>query len=199
MTLRLAVPDDTLRVPTLELLAAAGVAVEQVVVAADDVPPYLKSGAAELGVMSKAALLEGGARLCELLDLGFGASLLVYAAAPGAALRGERLGHLRIATRHPRLTRSYFAARGVQVAVVEVAGELDRAVRDGLADGIVALVDAVPGAAPPAQVGGLDVAGVVVAGGAHLVASRGGRVLHAAEIGPLVSRLRGSPTRTAPA
>lgn len=199
MTLRLALPDDALRMPTLELLTAAGVAVDQVVVAAADVPTYLRSGAAELGVMSRAALLEGGAGLCELLDLGFGGSLLVFAAAPSAAARGERLGHLRIATRHPRLTLSYFAARGVQVAVVEVAGELDRAARDGLADGVVALVDAIPGAAPPAQVGGLDIAGVVVEGGAHLVASRGGRVLHAAEIGPLVARLRSSLTGTAPA
>jgi len=199
MTLRLAVPDDALRAPTLELLAAAGVAVEQVVVTAADVPAYLACGAAELGVMAKTALLEGGAGLCELLDLRFGASLLVYAAAPGAAARGERLGRLRVATRHPRLTRSYFAARGLQVTVVEVAGELERAAHDGLADGIVVLVETPPGAGPPARVGALEVAGVVAESGARLVAGRGGRVLHAAELGALVTRLRGALAQGAPA
>ena len=192
MTLRLALPDDALRRPALGLLAAAGVTVEQVVVAAADVPAYLASGAAELGVMPKAALLEGTAGLCELLDLRFGTSLLVYAAASGAAARVERLGHLRIATHHPRLTRSFFAARGEQVVVVAVAGELERAARDGLADGVVALVEAERGAGPPAQVAGLEVVGVVAEGGARLVAARGGRVLQAAEIGALVARLRGA-------
>ena len=238
MTLRLALPDDALREPTLELLAAAGVAIDAattggaadhpgvaeekpleptaaalepvaaasaptaarlVVVAAADVPAYLACGAAELGVMAKTALLEGGAGLCELLDLRFGASLLVYATAPGAAARGQRLGRLRIATRHPHLARSYFVSRGVQIAVVEVAGELDRAVRDGLADGMVTLAGTAPGAGPPAQVAGLDVVGVVAEGGARLVAARGGRVLHAAAIGALVGRLRGALAERMPA
>lgn len=230
MTPRLALP-DALREPTLELLAAAGVAIDAattggaadhpgaaeekplepaaaaleptaarlVVVAAADVPAYLACGAAELGVMAKTALLEGAAGLCELLDLRFGASLLVYATAPGAAARGRRLGRLRIATRHPRLARSYFVSRGVQIAVVEVAGELDRAVRDGLADGMVTLAETAPGAGPPAQVAGLDVAGVVAEGRARLVAGRGGRVLHAAEIGALVGRLRGVLAERMPA
>lgn len=222
MTLRLALPDDALREPALELLATAGVAIDVapvtggatgaggaaadepaavrlVVVAPADVPAYLACGAAELGVMAKTALLEGGVGLCELLDLHFGASLLVYAAAPAAAARGERLGQLRIATRHPGLARSYFASCGVQVAVVEVAGELERAVRDGLADGLVTLAEASPGAGPPAQVAGLEVAGVVAEGGARLVAGRGGRVLHAAAIGALVARLRGALAERMPA
>jgi ATP phosphoribosyltransferase len=235
MTLRLALPDDALREQALELLAAAGVAIDAaptsggatadpsagagdaahagaagktapepaaarlVVVAAADVPAYLACGAAELGVMAKTALLEGGAGLCELLDLRFGASLLVYATGPAAAARGQRLGRLRIATRHPHLARSFFVSRGVQIAVVEVAGELDRAVRDGLADGMVTLAEAAPGAGPPVQVAGLDVAGVVAEGGARLVAGRGGRVLHAAAIGALVGRLRGALAERIPA
>jgi len=176
-----------------------GPAARLVVVAAADVPAYLACGAAELGVMAKTALLERGAGLCELLDLRFGASLLVYAAAPGAAARGERLGRLRVATRHPRLTRSYFAARGLQVTVVEVAGELERAAHDGLADGVVAPVETLPGAAPPERVGALEVAGVVAESGARLVAGRGGRVLHAAELGTLVTRLRETLAREVPA
>ena len=205
MTLRIAVPDGALRAPSLRILAAAGAtggdpgasagvapALDAAIalLAAADVPSYLASGAADAGLATKDLLLERSTGLCELLDLRFGDALLVYAAAPGAAARAERLGRLRIATRHPALTRSYFAARGVEVAVVEVVGALDRAVADGVADGVVALVEAPPAGAAPAGVAGLAVEGTVAASSVRLVAGRGARVLRTAELGALVARLR---------
>ena len=205
MTLRIAVPDGALRAPSLQLLAAVGVtggdlgaavSVEPgldtaiAVLAPDDVPSYLASGAADAGLVAKDVLLERSAGLCELLDLRFGGALLIHAAAPGAAVRAQRLGRLRIATRHPTLTRSYFAARGVEVAVVEVVGALDHAVAAGLADGVVALVEAAPGSALQVGVAGLAVEGIVAESSVRLVAGRGARVLHTAELGTLVARLR---------
>ena len=205
MTLRIAVPDGALRAPSLEILTAVGVAggepatapspestldARLTVIAADDVPSYLGSGAADAGLVAKDTLLERATGLCELLDLRFGGALLVHAAAPGAALRAQRLGRLRIATRHPRLTRSYFAERGIEVAVVEVVGALDRAVADGLADGVVALIAAAPEGAGQASFAGLAGEGVVAASSVRLVAGRGARVLHTAELGTLVARLR---------
>jgi ATP phosphoribosyltransferase len=205
MTLRIAVPDGALRAPSLEILAAVGVGggdrrtaadvgpgldARITVIAADDVPSYLASGAADVGLVAKDVLLERATGLCELLDLRFGTSQLVYAAAPGAAARAERLGRLRIATRHPTLTRSYFAARGVEVAVVEVVGALDRAAADGLADGVVALVEAAPGNSAQTGIEGLTAEGIVAKSSVRLVASRGARVLHTAELGMLVARLR---------
>jgi ATP phosphoribosyltransferase len=224
VTLRIAVPDGALRAPSLQILAAVGVGggdsppaasaspgleARVVVIAADDVPSYLANGVADAGLVAKDVLLERATGLCELLDLRFGGALLVYAAAPGAAARAERLGRLRIATRHPTLTRSYFAARGVEVAVVEVVGALDRAAVDGLADGVVALVEAAPGgaaapgdAAAPvgsaqAHIEGLTVEGVVAESSVRLVAGRGARVLHSAELGQLVGRLRDLTTKAA--
>ena len=166
MTLRIAVPDGALRAPSLEILAAVGgeprrrggcrpapagarrarvggaAPIQRVaVLAADDVPSYLASGAADAGLVAKDLLLERCAGLCELLDLRFGAALLVHAAAPGAAVRARRLGRLRIATRHPAPHPLVLRGARLEVAVVEVVGALDRAVADGLADGVVALVD----------------------------------------------------------
>ncbi len=160
------------------------------VVAAADVPAYLSSGAAHAGLVAKDALLERATRLCELLDLRFGAGQLVYAVAPGAEVRAERLGRLRIATRHPALTRSYFRARGLQVSIVPVDGTLDRAVTDGLADGVVTLVETTPTGSAPAGVAGLTVEGVVAETSIRLVAGRGARVLHGAELGVVVAGLR---------
>ena len=169
---------------------AADLDVRLAVVAAADVPAYLSSGAADAGLAAKDALLERATRLCELLDLRFGAGQLVYAVAPGAEVRAERLGRLRIATRHPALTRSYFRARGLQVSIVPVDGTLDRAVSDGLADGVVTLVETTPTGSAPAGVAGLTVEGVVAETSIRLVAGRGARVLHGAELGVLVAGLR---------
>jgi ATP phosphoribosyltransferase len=169
---------------------AADLDVRLAVVAAADVPAYLSSGAADAGLVAKDALLERATRLCELLDLRFGAGQLVYAVAPGAEVRAERLGRLRIATRHPALTRSYFRARGLQVSIVPVDGTLDRAVSDGLADGVVTFVETTPTGSAPAGVAGLTVEGVVAETSIRLVAGRGARVLHGAELGVLVAGLR---------
>ncbi len=165
--------------------------------AADDVPSYLLLGAADVGLVAKDLLLERASGLCELLDLRFGDAVLVYAIAPGAAARAHRLGRLRIATRHPALTRAYFAAQGVHAVVVEVAGSLERAAADGLADGVVTLVDVPPDAAPGdspdaarPRVAGLTVEGVVATSSVRLVCGRGARVLRTAELGTLVARLR---------
>jgi ATP phosphoribosyltransferase len=218
VTLRIVVPDGALRAPSLELFAAVGFGggdhpagdgrpagagrpagdarpagdldVRLTVVAAADVPAYLSSGAADAGLVAKDALLERATRLCELLDLRFGAGQLVYAVAPGSEVRRERLGRLRIATRHPVLTRSYFRARGLQVSVVPVDGTLDRAVSDGLADGVVTLVETTPTGSAPAGVAGLTVEGVVAETSIRLVTGRGARVLHGAELGVLVAGLR---------
>lgn len=212
MTLRIAVPDGPLRAPSLELLAAAevvaaaapvaeaaeeadarsgrGPAAQITALAAADVPLYLSLGAADVGLVAKDVLLERATGLCELLDLRFGRAVLVYAAAPGATARAQRLGHLRIATRHPALTRAHFAARGVAVSVLEVAGPLERAIADGLADGVVALVDGAPDGLAQPVVAGLTFEAVVATSSMRLVCGRGARVLHAAELGTLVARLR---------
>jgi len=192
VTLRLAIPDGAFVAPSRALLAAAGVPALDVAVttvAADDVAAYLAAGAADAGLVAKDILLEHDTGLCELLDLRFGATLLLYAAAPGARERLARLGRLRVATRHPRLARSFLAGRGLQADVVAVAGELERAVADGLADAVVALAQPAVGGAP-LSLGDLVVEGVVAESSIRLVAGRAARVLHADELADLVARLR---------
>jgi ATP phosphoribosyltransferase len=158
-------------------------------VAADDVCAYLAAGAADAGLVTKDVLLERATGLCELLDLRYGAALLLYAVAPGATQRLARLGRLRVATRHPRLARSFLAGRGLQADVIEVAGGLERAVADGLADAVVALAPPSVGE-PPTAVGGLVVEGVVAESSVRLTAGRAARVLRAAELAAVVARLR---------
>ena len=228
-------PDGPLRAPSLELLAAAGVAeaaapvadaaasepgapVAEAAAGADarseqeplapittlaarittlaaaDVPSYLLLGAADAGLVAKDVLLERAAGLCELLDLRFGAAALVYAAAPGATVRAQRLGRLRIATRHAALTRAYFAAHGVAVDRRRGGGDPSsapsptgwptaswRSSTTRRALGRTRHRRRAPGrmrsVAPVVEA-------VVATSSIRLVAGRGARVLHAAELAP---------------
>ena len=190
MTLRIAVPDGPLKAPSLDLLSEIGeLDAALIVLPAADILSYVASGAADAGLVRHDRLLEHDPGLCELLDLRFGRGRLVHAAAPWAGERVERLGRLRIATRHPHLTRAHFSGRGIDVEVVVIGGALDRAAADGVVDGVVALLDAQPdGAHDP--VAGLEVVATLVETSVRLVSGRAARVLKQAELGALVVGLR---------
>ena len=161
------------------------------VVVPTDLASYLTGGAADAGLVPGDLLLERETGLCELLDLRFGRSLLVCAEAPGATVRAERLGRLRVATRHPTLAQAYFTGRRLPTEVVVLDGSLERAALDGLADAVVTLVPPVEGLQDgQGRLGGLAVTGVVAESTVRLVAARGARVLRADELAVLTARLR---------
>ncbi len=112
------------------------------VVKPGDVPVYVESGAADLGVTGSDVLREADADVLEPLDLGFGACRLVVAAP--AATSYPNLAHgstPRVASKYPRLARAHFAAMGRAVEVIEISGSVEVAPLLGLADWIVDLVD----------------------------------------------------------
>jgi ATP phosphoribosyltransferase len=107
-----------------------------------DVPVYVESGAADLGIAGTDVLREAAADVLEPLALGFGACRLVVAspaAMPFPSLPGGVTP--RVATKYPRLTRTFFAETGLGVAVITVAGSVEVAPLLGLAHWIVDLVD----------------------------------------------------------
>jgi len=107
-----------------------------------DVPVYVESGAADLGIAGTDVLREAAADVLEPLSLGFGACRLVVAspsAVPFPSLPGGVTP--RVATKYPRLTRDFFAEAGIGVAVTTVAGSVEVAPLLGLSHWIVDLVD----------------------------------------------------------
>lgn len=107
-----------------------------------DVPVYVESGAADLGVTGTDVLREIAADVLEPLALPFGACRLVVAgpaAVPYPALDGGVTP--RVATKYPRLTRAFFAEQGLGVEVVAVSGSVEVAPLLGLSHWIVDLVD----------------------------------------------------------
>lgn len=141
-------------------------------------------GGLDLGVVGRDRLLEDRRGAAELLDLGCCRDDLVFAVSPDGARPDRRL---RVATRHPRTTRRYFAAAGLLPDVLTM-DEPALAPALGFADGVVELASRLAGG----QTGdaALEVRAVVAACSARLVAARAARVLVRDEIGALAGRLR---------
>lgn len=107
-----------------------------------DVPVYVESGAADLGVAGTDVLREAEADVLEPLALGFGACRMVVASkaeAPYPSLPGGATP--RVATKYPRLTRAFFADLGLAIEVIGVSGSVEVAPLLGLSHWIVDLVD----------------------------------------------------------
>ena len=105
---------------------------------AADVPEYVQDGVVDCGITGIDLVRERGARVAELLPLGFG-SCRLEAAVPeeSSATSVEDLAGASVATVYPRLTRELLP---VDVELVDVTGSVEIAPRLGLADAIVDLV-----------------------------------------------------------
>jgi ATP phosphoribosyltransferase len=157
--LRIALAKGRLYEPSVSLFSAAGAApaagvgrrllipssdpaIEFLVVKPADVPVYVESGAADLGVTGTDVLRETGADVLEPLELGFGCCRLVVAS-PGEGDYPALAGGVtpRVATKYPRLTRAHFNARGRPVDIINVGGSVEVAPLLDLSHWIVDLVD----------------------------------------------------------
>jgi ATP phosphoribosyltransferase len=156
--LRIAVPRGALLSETLDLLDTLGIDTAEVrandrkllfeeagiiTMRPSDVPTYVESGAADIGITGKDVLLEQNDRLVhELADLEYGRCVMVLASVAGedrAAEALKRLGVIRIATKYPRIASDYFLRTGRQVEIVEVKGSVELAPLTGMVEAIVDL------------------------------------------------------------
>jgi ATP phosphoribosyltransferase len=105
-----------------------------------DIPAYVASGAADLGITGLDMVGERGAAVEDLLDLAFGEATLVLAVLEESPIEGPAdLAGQRVATEFPTLTARFFADRGIAVDLVPVAGACELAPHLGIADAIVDL------------------------------------------------------------
>ena len=108
----------------------------------DDIPSYVASGTVDLGVVGRNMLLERRAseRVRELEALGFGQCRLVIAVPNEAPIHApDELRGKRIATTFPHTVGSYFAERGIEVEIVEIAGAVEMTPALGVAEAIADL------------------------------------------------------------
>jgi ATP phosphoribosyltransferase len=156
------------------LIPSSDRSIEFLVVKPGDVPVYVESGAADLGVTGTDVLRETNADVLEPLELQFGFCRLVVASpadVPYPALPGGVTA--RVATKYPRLAQAYFAAAGRSVGIIEVGGSVEVAPLLNLSHWIVDLVDT----GNTLRANGLVERGTILTCGAVLVANRASQKL----------------------
>ena len=107
-----------------------------------DVPTYVESGVADIGVVGKDTIIEEDRRVYEVLDLGFGKCRMCVC---GPAAARELLMHhekIRVCTKYPTIAKDYFYNRKHQtVELIKLNGSVELGPIVGLCDVIVDIVE----------------------------------------------------------
>jgi ATP phosphoribosyltransferase regulatory subunit len=156
--LKVAIPKGALYAESVALLERAGFdttgldnpgrqlvfsneGVEFYIVRPTDAPVFVSYGGVDCAICGKDSLVEATLEVMELVDLRFGACRFVVAEPAQAAGVAEdayrRLGTLRVATKYPRITTTYYQSVGVQAEIIKMHGNIELAPLCGMAERIV--------------------------------------------------------------
>lgn len=153
-----------------------------------DVPTYVESGAADIGIVGRDVLLERQPDVYELADLGFGGCRMAWCTPDGDDPTGdaiERFGVVRVATKYVNCAERFFDETGRKAEIVKVNGSVELAPLVGLADGIVDLV----ATGRTLRENGLVEREQIFSSTARLIANRVSHKMRAAELDSLVAGL----------
>ncbi|HLD75714.1 MAG TPA: ATP phosphoribosyltransferase, partial [Candidatus Norongarragalinales archaeon] len=101
---------------------------------ARDIPAYVASGVADLGITGRDVTAELGARVLELAAFPFGFCRLVYATPKGRTLLPKR-----VATGFPNLASRFLASQSLDAQIVRLDGAIEASVNAGMADAVIDL------------------------------------------------------------
>ena len=106
---------------------------------AADIPLYVESGAADLGITGEDMVCESKAKVNNLLRLNFGRCKIVLAAPRDSKIKSpaDYPKGLRVATTLVNTARDYFEARKVGCRIVRLSGAIELAPYLGIADVIL--------------------------------------------------------------
>ena len=106
-----------------------------------DVTTYVDHGVADIGIVGKDTLMESGAPLYEMLDLGYGACKLCICGYPEQREKPITNMQWSVGTKYPRIARSYYASMGRTIDIIELHGSVELAPILGLSDVILDIVE----------------------------------------------------------
>jgi ATP phosphoribosyltransferase len=104
-----------------------------------DVAIYVEYGAADIGVAGKDILLESGADVFELLDLGIGKCDMCVAAKND--FREDKSRPLVVATKFSSITKNYYLKKNREIEIIKLYGSIELAPILGMSDVIVDIVE----------------------------------------------------------
>lgn len=104
-----------------------------------DVAIYVERAAADVGIAGKDILLEYQPEVYELADLGIGKCRMCVAGKKG--FRDSREQTLRVATKFPKIAKSFYSAQSRDIDIIKLHGSIELAPLLGLSDVIVDIVE----------------------------------------------------------
>lgn len=114
--------------------------IEYFLVKAKDSITYVEHGVADIGIVGKDTLLESEKEYFEVLDLNLGKCKFIVASLPNNNIY-EKVGHLKIGTKYPKVARNYFEKLKMDVEIIKIEGSVELAPILNLCDGIVDIME----------------------------------------------------------
>ncbi len=114
--------------------------IEVVLAKAADVITYVEHGVCDIGVVGKDTIMEKGGSFYETLDLGFGKCKFAVATSKEIDLYKAHK-QFTIASKYPKVTKTHFAKKNIDVEVIKIEGSVELAPLLHLADAIVDIVE----------------------------------------------------------
>ena len=109
-------------------------------VKSNDTVTYVEYGAADLAIVGKDTILEKGENYYEILDLGIGKCKFIVATLPDANIF-NRIGHIKIGSKYPNVSKKYFEGKGMDVEIIKIEGSVELAPILGISEGIVDIME----------------------------------------------------------
>lgn len=151
--MRFVLPKGRLLKPSLEFLRKGGLNLSppegrklisedgRVMLArAFDVPVYVEHGV-DVGIAGSDVVEERESDVLIPLELPFGKCRLSVAVPRKHVVEPEEMDGFRIATKYTNIARKYFSSLGVDVELIKLHGNIELAVKTGIADAIVDIVE----------------------------------------------------------
>ncbi len=134
-----------------------------------DIPEYVATGAADLGITGQDMVVERESDVKDLLDLQSGKAKLVLAVHEDSPVTSvHQTSGMKVATEFPVITKEYFAKNKVNITVVLVGGACEATPHLGIADAIVDLSSS----GTTLKTNRLRVIDVVMETSTHLIANK---------------------------
>ncbi len=105
-----------------------------------DVPVYVEHGI-DVGIAGTDVVEERGSDVFIPLELPFGKCRMSVAVPMERPTKPEEMDGYRIATKYPNISRRYFSNLDVEVEIIKLHGSVELAVKTGIADAIVDIVE----------------------------------------------------------
>ena len=154
---------------------------------ASDVPTYVESGTADIGIVGKDTLLEEGRNLYEVLDLKMGKCRFAVAGYKEIQNKLDNSMELVVATKYPNIAKEYFYQKKHQtIEIVKLHGSVELAPIVGLSDVIVDIVET----GSTLKANGLEVLANICPVSARVVVNRVSMKLEHKRIAEIIEGLR---------